>query len=433
MRSITRSERLWNRARKHLAAGVSSNIRLQERPAPLYFSHGKGSRLFDVDGNEYIDYVAAYGPLILGHSHPELVEAVQRQVALGQTYGGQHEIEVEVAEKISALMPAMDVVRFCGSGSEANHALFRLARAYTGRTKIVRFEGHYHGWLDDQLISDHPHSAEEAGELPFPHPVLGSNGQLPHAAAETLVLPWNDLDAFSNLIEREGQNVACVITEPIMCNGGFILPKPGFLEGVRDVCTRKDILLIFDEVITGFRADLHGAQGLLGVTPDLVTLGKAVANGFPLSVFGGRRDIMNLVGSGVMHGGTYNGNPITLAAANATLDVLSRNDGAVYDDIRKIGRSLMDGIRQAAQQAGQSVLVQGIGPVFFAWFTERQELTSFRDNWDCDEDKYAAFQGNLISHGVRTIPSGRWYVSAAHTEDDVRQTVDAVAQALQEG
>ena len=432
MQRISRSQQLWQRARKHLAAGVSSNIRLQERPAPLYFSRGQGSRLFDVDGNEYIDYVAAYGPLILGHSHPDLVEAVQRQVALGQTYGGQHEIEVDVAEKICDLVPAMDVVRFCGSGSEANHALFRLARAYTGRTKIVRFEGHYHGWLDDQIISDHPHSVEEAGELPFPQPVLGSKGQLPHAAGETLVLPWNDLDAFAALIEREGPNVAAVITEPIMCNGGFILPQPGFLEGLREVCTRAEILLIFDEVITGFRAGLHGAQGLLGVTPDLVTLGKAVANGFPLSVFGGRRDIMALVGSGVMHGGTYNGNPVTLAAANATLDVLARDDGAVYEQIRAIGRSLMDGIRQAAAQAGQSVLVQGIGPVFFAWFTERQEITSFRDNWDCDEDKYAAFQGKLIAHGVRAIPSGRWYVSAAHTAEDVRQTVDAVAQALRE-
>ena len=432
MRDITRSQALWQRARKHLAAGVSSNIRLQERPAPLYFSHGKGSRLFDVDGNEYIDYVAAYGPLILGHSHPELVEAVQRQVALGQTYGGQHEIEVEVAEKICALVPAMDVVRFCGSGSEANHALFRLARAYTGRTKIVRFEGHYHGWLDDQIISDHPHSEEEAGALPFPQPVLGSKGQLPHAAGETLVLPWNDLDAFSSLMDREGQNVACVITEPIMCNGGFILPKPGFLEGLREICTRENALLIFDEVITGFRADLHGAQGLLGVTPDLVTLGKAVANGFPLSVFGGRRDIMDLVGSGVMHGGTYNGNPITLAAANATLDVLSRDNGAVYEQIRAVGRSLMTGIRQAAQAAGQSVLVQGIGPVLFAWFTDLSEITTFRDNWACDEDKYAVFQGKLVNHGVRTIPSGRWYVSAAHTEEDMRQTVDAVAQALKE-
>ena len=432
MRRITRSQELWQRARKHLAAGVSSNIRLQERPAPLYFSHGQGSRLFDVDGNEFIDYVAAYGPLILGHSHPELVEAVQRQVALGQTYGGQHEIEVEAAEKIAALVPAMDVVRFCGSGSEANHALFRLARAYTGRTKIVRFEGHYHGWLDDQLVSDHPHSEEEAGALPFPRPVLGSQGQLPHAAGETLVLPWNDLDAFAALIEREGRSVAAVITEPIMCNGGFILPQPGFLEGLRDICTREDILLIFDEVITGFRADLHGAQGLLGITPDLVTLGKAVANGFPLSVFGGRRDIMDLVGSGVMHGGTYNGNPITLAAAKATLDVLARDDGAVYEQIRATGRSLMDGIRQAARKAGHSMLVQGIGPVFFAWFTERQEIASFRDNWDCDEDTYAAFQGKLIDHGVRAIPSGRWYVSAAHTAEDVRQTIDAVAKALRE-
>lgn len=432
MRRITNSERLWQRARKHLAAGVSSNIRLQERPAPLYFSHGKGSHLFDVDGNEYIDYVAAYGPLILGHSHPELVEAVQRQVALGQTYGGQHEIEVEVAEKICALVPAMDVVRFCGSGSEANHALFRLARAYTGRTKIVRFEGHYHGWLDDQIISDHPHSEEEAGELPFPHPVLGSQGQLPYAAGETLVLPWNDLDAFANLMEREGSDVAAVITEPIMCNGGFIFPKTGYLEGLREICTRERSLLIFDEVITGFRADLHGAQGLLGITPDLVTLGKAVANGFPLSVFGGRRDIMDLVGSGVMHGGTYNGNPITLAAASATLDVLSRDNGAVYERIRDVGGSLMDGIRQAARDAGQPVLVQGIGPVLFAWFTELEELTTFRDNWDCDEDKYASFQGKLINYGVRTIPSGRWYVSAAHTEEDVRQSVDAVAQALKE-
>lgn len=431
MRSTTRSRQLWQRAQKHLAAGVSSNIRLQEQPTPLYFSHGKGSRLIDVDGNEFIDYVAAYGPLVLGHSHPELVDAVQKQVALGQTYGGQHEIEVEVSEKINALIPAMDVVRFCGSGSEANHAQFRLARAYTGRTKIVRFEGHYHGWLDDQIISDHPHSEEEAGALPAPRPVLGSKGQLPHAAGETLVLPWNDLDAFTRLMDREGQHVAAVITEPFMCNGGFILPKPGFLEGLREFCTREGSLLIFDEVITGFRADLHGAQGLVGVTPDLVTLGKAVANGFPLSVFGGRRDIMAMVGSGVMHGGTYNGNPITLAAANATLDVLSRDNGAVYDHIRAVGLSLMQGIRQAAQDAGQSVLVQGIGPVFFAWFTERRDITTFRDNWECDEDKYAAFQGKLIDHGVRTIPSGRWYVSAAHTEEDVQLTVEAVAKALQ--
>jgi glutamate-1-semialdehyde 2,1-aminomutase len=232
------------------------------------------------------------------------------------------------------------------------------------------------------------------------------------------------------LVERERKHIAAVICEPILINGGFMLPKPGFLEGIREACTREGIVLIFDEVITGFRVGLHGAQGLLKIKPDMTTLGKAVANGFPLSVIGGRRDIMGLIGSGVMHGGTFNGNPVVLAAAKATLDVLARDNGKVYDRIQQTGTALMQGLREAAQRTGAQVLIQGLGAAFFLWFTQRQEISTFRHTWECDAARYKRFQALLIQHGVRVVPDGRWYVSAAHTDADVAETVAAAEQAL---
>ncbi|OUC06742.1 hypothetical protein RY27_19140, partial [Litorilinea aerophila] len=271
-----RSRSYFERARQSLAGGVSSNVRLLAQPFPLFFDRAEGALIYDVDGNAYIDYVLGQGPLILGHSHPAVLDAVNAAMRRGQLYAGQHELEFILAEKLVELVPAAELCRFGLSGSEMVQAAMRLARAVTGRTKILRFEGHYHGWFDNVLISVAP-PLDQAGPRERPRPVAGSAGQVESALADFVVLPWNDLALVETLFQEMGEELAAVMLEPMMCNTGAIPPEPGYLEGLRQLCDRYGTLLYFDETITGFRLGLQGAQGRFGVTPDLASFAKAMA------------------------------------------------------------------------------------------------------------------------------------------------------------
>jgi len=416
---------LWQRAQRVLPGGVSSNVKMEERPQPLFFDRAEGSRLYDCDGNAYIDYTCGYGPVVLGHAYPPVVEALQAAAARGFLYGGQHEGEILLAERLVAAVPCIEMVRYNSTGSEAVAAAVRLARAYTRRTKIIRFAGHYHGWFDEELLATHP--APDGDALPVPE----SAGQPVSSAAHVLVAPWNDVAALEAILAAHRGEVAAVLMEPIMCNSGVIMPEPGYLERVRALCTEHGTVLIFDEVITGFRVHLGGAQALLGVTPDLATFGKAMANGFPFSAVGGRREIMDLISSGsVVHAGTFNGNPLGVAAALATIDELARDDGAVFRRLNATGQRLMQGIREVAAGRGIPVLVQGPGPVFYMWFTDRPAITGYQSSAQVNREPYARFAAAMLAGGVRVIPGGRWYVTSSHTDDDIDRTLKAVAAAL---
>jgi glutamate-1-semialdehyde 2,1-aminomutase len=421
---------MFERSKKYLAGGVSSGIRLAEKPMPMFFERGEGSKIYDVDGNEYIDYLLGQGPLILGHNPPKVIEAIKEQLDKGLIFGAQHELEIELSKKLQRVVPCAELVRYNNTGSEAVHAAFRLARGYTGRNKIVRFEGHYHGWFDDILISSHP-SLEQAGPREAPHAVLGSGGQRESVLGDVIVLPWNDLDLFKRTVEQRQEEIAGVITEPIMCNCGGLMPREGYLEGVREICTQHGIVLIFDEVITGFRYALGGAQEYLGITPDLATFAKGIAAGLPLSCVAGKQAIMGLIAEGkVMHAGTYNSNPIVIAAAWAALNELEKDDRQVYKHLFAVGTQLAEGIRSILDERGIPSIVQETGPAFHISFTEHEKFFDYRDTLDRDEETYHKFAAALSDRGVRVKTAGLWFLSAAHTQEDIDVTLEAVNGAV---
>jgi glutamate-1-semialdehyde 2,1-aminomutase len=390
---------MLERAKKSLASGVSSAFRAKAVPHPLYFERGEGSRLIDVDGNEYLDYTLAWGPLILGHSHPAIAAAVEETLRHGWDYGAQHEGEIRVAEKLVELIPCAGKVIFSNTGTEADQIAFRLSRVFTGRQRILRFQGHYHGWLE--------------------------------APPETLFLPWNDLAAVKEVVAKHGSEIAGVILEPILCNGGCILPAEGYLQGLREITRQHGIVLIFDEVITGFRVHLNGAQGLYGIVPDLATFGKAVAAGFPLSVIAGRAEIMRLVEEGtVLHGGSFNGNPTVLAASDAALTELSRDDGEPLRAANRRGERLMTGIRAAAAEAGVELTVRGVGTVFKIVFPDEGAVTDKRGLTNPPTGRLGAWLRAMIEEGIYLLPDGRWYVSAVHSDEDIERTLAASKTAL---
>jgi glutamate-1-semialdehyde 2,1-aminomutase len=423
------SIRLVEDAERYAPGGVHSNFRFTTAPRSYMYERAQGSKLYDVDGNAYIDYALGMGPAILGHSPRAVIEAVAESLWAGQTYGGQHRKEVELAREICRIVPCADKVRLSLTGSEAVQAAMRVARAYTGRRKIVKFEGHYHGWCDNIFVSVHP-SASEAGDARSPNKVASTAGQDPLAFENLLILPWNDIEAFRGLLSDIGEEIAAVIMEPIMCNTSVILPRPGYLEQVKEVCDAHGVLLIFDEVITGFRVGLSGAQGYLGVTPDLAVFAKALATGFPCSCLAGRAAVMELFEKGkVMHGGTFNTNVISCVAALATLRELQSNQ--VYEHLAAAGSKLMDGLRVAARSRGLPFLVQGIGPVFHAAFTEQTEIRDYRDYLNCDVARQRQFVDALVENGVRITSRGTWFLSAAHTDNDIDSTLAAAERALQ--
>ena len=430
MRSYAKSIALYERTRKHLAGGVSSNVRYASTPVPLFFARGEGARLYDVDGNVHIDYVLGNGPAILGHAPKPVIDAVAASLTDGQLFAAQNPRETELAERLCRLLPSAEVVRFATSGTEAVLMAMRLARAFTGRNRILKFEGHYHGWSDQAYISTRP-SLNEAGPADEPVPVAGSPGMPPSVLDDVAVAGWNDLNALAHAFERYPGQIAGVIMEPIMVNGGAILPQPGYLAGVRDLCRAKGALFICDEVITGFRVGLGGAQARLGVSADLSVYAKAVAAGFPLAMVAGRRDVMDiLLDKGVMHGGTYNGNVQSMAASLAALDVLERDDGAVYRLMETRGTRLMDGLASLGARHKLPVLVQGMPAIFQTFFTRERAPRNYRESAACDRDMAMAFHTALQEEGIRVNQRATWFLSTAHDDAVIDETLAAADRAM---
>ena len=424
------SQQLFERAQRSLAGGAGSGVRLAEQPGPLYFERGEGPRLYDADGNVYIDYVLAQGPLLLGHNPPEVLAAARAQLDTLIISAGLHRTEIELSERLQRVVPCCELVRYNLSGSEAVLMALRLARAYTGRTKFIKFEGHYHGWPDNVLISYWP-SLEAAGPRESPRPVPGTSGMAPGVFDEVIVLPWNDLGLVERTLSEHGHEVAALITEPIMFNTGGCQPRPGYLEGLRELCTRHGVVLIFDEVISGFRVALGGAQELYGITPDLATFAKGIAAGFPLSAVMGKREIMGLIASGkVMQGGTYNSHPLVMAAANATVAYLERERAHVYSHLQAMGERLGAGFAAICERSG----VPGAGDAGrarrAAVVYETQVFFDYRDTLDRDAEMFKRFQGALAERGVRATSRGTFYISTAHSEADIEETLDHAEAAL---
>ncbi|MEO6912147.1 MAG: aspartate aminotransferase family protein [Edaphobacter sp.] len=416
----------WHRASHSLAGGVSSGLRRSARPYPLYFSHGEGATLYDVDGNSYLDYTLGWGPNILGNAPPEIVEAIRTTVQKGLTFGAQHDLEFEVAELLTKLIPCADRVCFANSGTEIVQLALRLARAATGRRKFIKFEGHYHGWDDSVLLSYHP-SAEQLAAAPT-LPIHEGNGQLP--ASNTVIAQWNDIESVRAAFADNPGKISALICEPLMCNSGCIAPEPGFLDFLRSITRENGALLIFDEVITGFRLGISGAQGFYDVTPDLATYAKAVGGGTALSVLAGRQEFMQLIERGeVIHAGTLNGNLIALSAARAALTYLMRDPEATYAALFRRGERLRDGITAGLRKHGHEVRTGGKGPVFHLAFMDRQPR-NYRDLLTSDKQKYSDFTLALLDEGVLPVPDGRWYLSTAHTDEDIDRTLAAVERAL---
>lgn len=415
----------FERASRSLSGGVSSGLRRHARPYPLYFSHGQDSRLQDVDGNIYLDYTLGWGPNILGNAPAEVVDSIQETVRKGLTFGAQHDLEYEVAEMLIETIPCADRVCFANSGTEIVQVALRLARAVTGRRKFLKFEGHYHGWDDSVLLSYHP-PCEELVSAQH-RPAHEGRGQLP--ADYTVVAEWNNIESVRSAFAANDRELAAVICEPLMCNSGCIAPQPGFLEFLRHITSSQGALLIFDEVITGFRLGLAGAQGFYRVLPDLATYAKAVGAGTALSVLAGRQEYMDLIERGeVVHAGTLNGNLIALSAARAALRRLTANPDKLYGDLFRRGRALRDGIARILRRRGHEVCVAGEGSVFHLCFTDRQPQ-NYRDLLAADKQKYSDFLLALLDEGVLALPDGRWYLSIAHTDKDIELTLEAVERA----
>lgn len=425
------SQAFHERACRSLAGGVSSHFRSLGSPCPLFFTKGQGARLWDVDGNQYLDYVLGQGPDILGHAPEELVEGVGAAIRAGQVFAGQMPLELEVAETVCRLVPCADLIRFSSSGSEVDQAALRAARAHTGRNKYIRFEGHYHGWFDNVAWSINP-PLDAAGPDDAPVPVAWCGGMAPSTGDDVIVLPWNNLAAVERALAAHGDEVAAILTEPIMCNTNCIEPGEGYLQGLRALADRYGVPLIFDEVITGFRVGLGGAQERYGVTPDLAVFGKACAAGYPIAILAGRHDIMQTVASGAaLHAGTLNANVPCIAAADTTLKVLQRDGGAVYQRLFSLGAHLRDGLVALGRKHGRTVLGQGPGPMFWFGFTDGAPITDYRSHVrHVDGALMGQFTRALQDRGVRIIGRGLWYVSAAHTAQDIEQTLAIADEAM---
>lgn len=431
MSRYQKSQELHERACRVLAGGVASEFRKFTQPHPLFYKEGRGSHIVDVDGNDYLDFTLSQGPLILGHSHPRVLAEVARASAAGQLYAGQHIGELELAEKLVELIPCAEMLRFSLSGSEADHTALRLARAVTSRPKFLRFEGHYHGWFDNVSTGVSAPSLTALGSRESPTQIPWTQGLPVGNDEQSILLPWNDLALVERTLQARAGEIAAIITEPVMCNNGCIPPEPGFLAGLRRLCDTHGSLLIFDEVITGFRLSMGGAQKFFDVIPDLAVFGKAMASGYPISVLVGKQRFMQPIADGkVIHAGTMNsGNP-SIAAAQATLEILEREN--VHPRLFELGRRLMAGLGDASRRAGHPLLIQGLGPMFHTGFTPLTKVRDFRDTLSYDKAKYATFVRGMQDRGVRLIGRGLWYVSAAHTDAEIDQGIATAYEVLKE-
>ncbi len=430
----SRSRELFRAAEKVVAGGISSQIRLAE-PAgePLFYERAKGALMWDVDGNEYIDYIQGMGPNIFGHSPDFINEQVSADMENGYVFAAQFERELQVAEMAAEAVPIPDAtVRFAGSGTEIVQLALRLARGWTGRSKFIKFEGHYHGWMDSVNYSVHP-PVSEAGEADEPVPVGESAGMDPGSEGQVIPCEWNSIDRLEDAFERNPGQVAAVIMEPINANTNCIMPSPGYLEAAKEVCAHYGALLIFDEVITGFRVALGGAQELYGVTPDLATYAKSIAGGFPIAMLAGRRDVMDMLGSGeVYHGGSFNSNVMSISAAYASLRHMKENRASFFRNLYELGERLMAGIKRMAIELESDIHVQGIGSVFAMSFNKSgQEIKNYREHaLNCDDEKYARFAVEMMKEGVRLSSNGRMHISSSHNNDQIDRTIAAARRAL---
>jgi glutamate-1-semialdehyde 2,1-aminomutase len=428
-----KTRELYAKAKAVIPYGVSSNFRYWGDEKTLVMERGQGSHIWDPDGNEYIDYRLGFGPVILGHGHPAVVQRVAQVMAEGTSFAFTTPLEIQVAERIISMCPAVEMVRFANSGTEATMHALRLARAYTGRELILKFEGHYHGAHDYLLFSTASADPAKLGDRSSPIPLPSSRG-IPRLIQETVIsLPFNDPEVLEDTLRESGHQVAAIILEPLMGNFASVEPIPGYLELVRRLCDEYGIVMIMDEVKTGFRIASGGAQEVYGVHPDLATYAKSIANGFPLAAFGGRREIMQaLVPGSVTHVGTYNANLTGIAAADATLAILA--EGQVYATLRERGERLKQGISEILTEADLPHQVLGPPSMFGVLLTELEQVRDYRDFAQVDHQLYERLVYALIQRGSMPEPDCRepWFLSAAHSQADLDDTLNAIADAVKE-
>lgn len=432
------SERLFAKALKVLVEGGSSPSR---GPAnygdyPLFIERGAGSRIWDADGNSYLDWMMAYGALPLGHAHPRVTEAIVEAASSGALFAAATGIEVEVAERLQRMVPGAERVRFANTGTEAVMAALRLARGWTGRPKFIKFEGHYHGWYDDVLLNAHPQLPASLGHARDPIQIADSSGLNRKALEDTVVVPWNDLEAVERALANHCGQVAAILTEGIMANMGVIPPLPGYLAGLRNLATEHGSLLILDETVTGFRIAPGGCQQHFGVQADLATFGKALGCGLPVAAITGRAEIMEgFAWGGVLHYGTQNASRVGLYAARAGLNELERDGGTLTEHLWRIGERLAEGLNRVFRETETAAIAQGVGPMLQILFTERPAIRDFREFCAyVDRARYRKLTLALFKHGVYMSPSAALHSvsSLAHTDADVEFTLDAVRTALTE-
>ncbi|GMW00369.1 MAG: glutamate-1-semialdehyde 2,1-aminomutase [Candidatus Hydrogenedentota bacterium] len=427
-----KSKSLYDRACTVIPGGINSNVRAVSEPIPLFYTHGKDARIWDADGNEYIDYVLGQGPMLLGHSPARVIEAIKQQAEKGLVYAGQSESEVRAAELIRELVPCAEMVRFNTTGSEAVHAAIRLARAATGRKKVLRFEGHYHGWLDT-IAWNPPKPGVALG--PRENPILrpSSKGQTEEDAANLFVRPWNDTALAEDLFRNHGSEIAAVICDPFACASGLIPAQQEFLRTLRRLCNAHNAVLIFDEVITGFRVALGGAQQYYGVTPDLATFAKALGGGVAVAAVAGKADLMRLFGElATVHAGTYNANPLAMAATVAALEFLKEEGGANLQRAHTHGQQLWDGLSNIAGELKFPLQLRGVPSVFSTSVVPESAtpVVDFRTALQADAETANAFWRDMHHRGVQFTAFGIWFLSTAHTKADIDQTLAAARESL---
>jgi glutamate-1-semialdehyde 2,1-aminomutase len=423
--SGARSRRLFEEAKKHIPGGVNSPVRAFRSVGgePLFIKKAKGSKIVDADGKAYIDYVLSWGPMILGHTHPHVTAALKKAITNGTSFGAPTELEITLAKMVKKAVPSIEMVRMVSSGTEATMSAIRVARGYTGRDKIIKFDGGYHGHGDSLLV--------KAGSGVATFGLPDSPGVPADLAKLTITIPYNDLDAFKDIAFREGEQIACIIVEPVAGNMGCVPPEPGFLEGLRQVCDQYGIILIFDEVMTGFRVAYGGAQQRYKIKPDLTCLGKVIGGGLPVGAFGGRREIMEKIAplGPIYQAGTLSGNPLAMTAGIETLRILSKP--GVYKTLEKISADLEQGLHAAAAEAGVPVTFNRVGSMFTGFFTD-QKVKDFPSAKTSNTTRFGKYFLSMLKNGVNLAPSQfeAGFVSLAHTKSDISKTVEAARKSL---
>ncbi len=418
---MTQSHDLFQAAQKHIPGGVNSPVRAFKGVGgePIFFKKGDGAYVVDVDDKQYIDYVGSWGPMIVGHAHPKVIKAVQEVVVNGLGFGAPTQIETTMADRVCELVPSCEMVRMVSSGTEATMSAIRLARGYTGRDKIVKFEGCYHGHSDSLLV--------KAGSGALTLGVPTSPGVPASLAEHTITLTYNDIDSVKAAFADIGEQIACIIVEPVAGNMNCIPPVPGFLEGLREVCDEYGTVLIFDEVMTGFRVSRGGAQEHYGVKPDLTTLGKVIGGGLPVGAFGGKREVMEQIAplGPVYQAGTLSGNPVSMAAGLASMEILMQ-DG-FYDNLSQKAAMLVDGLKVRANAAGIPLTTNQVGGMFGFFFSEEPQVTRFQQVTECNIERFQTFYHAMLNEGIYMAPSAyeTGFVSSAHSNEDIQATLDA--------